>query len=233
MFETARDGSWLYTMDTILGIMVKRISTFRKNLKDKTGVVENLLGKLKKKWDDCAGYEVLDVGKEGVKFNVIRTTSSKTVTRYTLNIVDKTCICGQWQDNGYPCIDAMAFFRLHANMTFDEVVKVHVDRLYTYEAMIDLFEETIEPVCMDSLTPDGVTLPPRPSTKRATGRPKKKRIRKRSKFSYDPELSIKCSNCHEKGHNVRTCPAIHGNGGGNDDDEPSSFLDNLNELDLS
>jgi hypothetical protein len=85
---------------------------------------------------------------------------------------------------------------------------------------------------MDTLTPDGVTLPPRLSTKRGTGRPKKKRIRKRSRFSDDPELSIKCSYCREKGHNIRTCPALLGTSGVENDDLPS-FLENLNELDLS
>ena len=39
MFEKARDGSWLNSMDTILGKMMERISLLRKAADGKSGVV--------------------------------------------------------------------------------------------------------------------------------------------------------------------------------------------------
>jgi hypothetical protein len=64
----------------------------------------------------------------------------------------------------------------------------------------------IMPVCMDEIAPDGETLPPKKSSKRTSGRPKKLRIRKRSKFADNPEESnVVCSKCKRRGHNIRTC----------------------------
>jgi hypothetical protein len=66
--------------------------------------------------------------------------------------------------------------------------------------------EHIVPVCMDSIHHDGTTLPPIVTQKRSAGRPKSTRIRKRSRYTCEPERSnITCSRCNNKpGHNVRT-----------------------------
>ena len=66
----------------------------------------------------------------------------------------------------------------------------------------------IHPICMETIGADGSTLPPKLSTKRQSGRPKTKRFRKRSRWAYEPERSnIVCSDCKQRGHNIRTCLA--------------------------
>ena len=120
MFEKARDGSWLYTIDTILSTMMERICTLQRKMEGRQGFVAYLVRDLRQRWDDCAGYRVLDRSNtdEG-KFIVVRLSKSATESpkNFTLNIYKTTCECGQWQDMGYPCIDAMAYCRIPGDHT--------------------------------------------------------------------------------------------------------------------
>lgn len=120
-------------------------------------------------------------------------------------MVNKNCTCGEWQEHGIPCVDAMAYCRHEEETTFDDVLVRHVSNQYTYENAQELLALNLVPVCMDSVTPDGATLPPRMSLKRTSGRPNKLRLKKRSCFAENPEESnVVCSKCKERGHNVRT-----------------------------
>jgi hypothetical protein len=47
MFEKSRDGSWLYSLHTMLSKMVERIACLRNVHKGKTGVVDKVAGKVK------------------------------------------------------------------------------------------------------------------------------------------------------------------------------------------
>ena len=153
-------------------------------------------------WDTSAGYTVIELGNDGNSFSVSR-QAKKAVNsscRYTVNILKRKCTCGEWQEHGIPCVDALACFRLQKCTTLDEVQRVYVDSLYTYANAQDLLSMNIMPVCMDEIAPDGETLPPKKSSKRTSGRPKKLRIRKRSKFADNPEQSnVVCSNCKRRG----------------------------------
>ena len=211
MFEKARDGSWLYTIDTILSTMMERICTLQRKMEGRQGFVAYLVRDLRQRWDDCAGYRVLDRSNtdEG-KFIVVRLSKSATESpkNFTLNIYKTTCECGQWQDMGYPCIDAMAYFRLHKKYSLTYVMTEYVDSLYRYETEYEMMMENIHPVCMETIAPDGCTLPPSSNDKRMSGRPKKKRYRTRPRTACDPEeSSIVCSRCGNRGHNIRTCLA--------------------------
>jgi hypothetical protein len=212
MFEKARDGSWLSTMDTILSKMMERICLFRKKVKGRQGFVAYLGQELRRKWDDCAGFRVLDgICDEGHEFTIVRGREGSK--NYTVNISRRTCECGEWQEMGYPCIDGMAYFRLHKKYALPYVMSEYVDSLYRYETEYEMMTENIHPVCLDTIAPDGETLPPYPNDKRQSGRPKKKRYRKRARTACDPELSaIVCSRCGKRGHNVRTCITREENG---------------------
>jgi hypothetical protein len=118
----------------------------------------------------------------------------------------RTCPCGEWQEHGYPCVDAIAYLQLEREMTFNDVLNEYVDHKYTYANAREMLSFNIMPVCMDMIAPDGVTLPPKNSSRRGSGRPKKQRIRKRSRFADNPEESnVICSRCKRRGHNIRTC----------------------------
>lgn len=253
MFEGAREGSWLYALDYMLGKMMERITVLRNSVKGEDGVLSNIVSLIQTNWEACSGSKVLEVDSEGQRFTIIRRTTraEESTTRYNIDLGTKKCTCGEWQDNGYPCIDAMAYFRLQEKMTMNEVLERQVDARYTYASERALLSVNILPVCMDTIAPDGVTLPPKQSLKRSSGRPKKLRLRsKRSRFAANPEESpVVCSKCHQKGHNVRTCDARkwlakqdekkkkRDGGGPNDDDKGNgggqNDEDNMDLLDLS
>jgi hypothetical protein len=231
MFEKARDGSWLSSIDTILSMMMERICDLRKKMEGRQGFVAYLVRDLKKIWDDCAGYKVLH-GNEQHQFTIVRLskTSKEIPKKYALNIDQYTCECGQWQDMGYPCIDAMAYFRLHKKYSFSYVISEYVDALYRYETQYEMMKDNINPVCMETIAPDGCTLPPQGNEKRMSGRPRKKRFRKRPRTACDPDESpIVCSRCHEAGHNIRTCIARERE----QDNETEGTRTNVSRLDLS
>jgi hypothetical protein len=210
MFENASDGSWLHTIDCVLRKMMDRIATLREKHKEKKGVVHDVIGLLEKRWELCAAYKVLEVGTEGCLFSVFHGNGGLTTqyadTAYTIDTLNSTCGCGKWQDHGVPCVHAMAYYRLRQKVSLNHVLENLVDRHYTYEDEKDLLRTNFVPVCIEHVSHDGCTLPPTPLLKRSTGRPPKKRIRKRSRWAHDPERSIVvCSRCKKRGHNVRTC----------------------------
>jgi len=252
MFENARDGSWLHTIDCVLRKMMLRIATLHEKHKGKEGAVDTVVGLLKKRWEECAAYRVLEVGTQGCLFSVLHENSGLSTqyanTAYTIDTLNKTCGCGKWQDHGVPCVHAMAYYRLLEEVSLDYVLQNLVDQHYTYEDEINLVRTNFVPVCIEHISHDGCTLPPAPSLKRTTGRPPNRRIRKRSRWAHDPEKSnVICSRCKKRGHNVRTClareetansaesAASAHQGGGNRTNETRRVAEQvvLPELDLS
>lgn len=162
---------------------MERITKLRTSSQGKHGILQDIKCVLEQRWDGCAAFVVLEVEAEGNLFTIIRQTTSAMGNggRYTIDVGKKTCECGQWQEHGYPCIDAMAFFRLQQNKSFNYVLTEVVDRLYTYANTGQLLRQNIVPVCIETLSPDRSTMPPVPSNKSRTGRPRTKRIRKRQR----------------------------------------------------
>ena len=233
MFEKARDKSWLFSLDTILTTMMKRITSLRTKHKGKVGVVDHVKGVLLGRWNEVAAYEVYQLKEDGVEFTIVRkkTTKSAPTTQYTINEQQRTCECGQWQEFGYPCVDAMAFLRLFRRLSFHDVLSGYVDKVHTYDAEKAMLEDNIIPVCIAHIKRDLTTLPPNPLNKRSSGRPKKKRLRKRSRWSHTPNSSnVRCSRCKQRGHNIRTCETRHllthfKEGSSPDSDDGSNHLD--------
>jgi hypothetical protein len=194
----------------MLGKMFERISTLRKILHGKSGIVEEVLAELRKNWERCAGYRVHQVDSEATRYTIIRQPESaiENEIRFTIDLQLKTCECGLWQHYLYPCVDVLAYYRIHEVMPMHRVFAAQVDNLYKYENEQEMLSVNIHPVCMEAIGADGSTLPPKLSTKRQSGRPKIKRFRKRSRWAHEPERSnIVCSGCKKRGHNIRTCVA--------------------------
>ena len=208
MFAEARDGSWLHSFDFILSKMMERISKLRKEVSRNKGVVPRVTALVKSRWEQCAGYKVVEIVEGGDKFTVTRCPSrADNLNRYTIDVALKWCECGEWQEHNIPCLDAMAYFRIHAKATMNQVLQNHIDNLHTFENERELLQSNIVPVCLDTLTADGICLPPKPLTDRVSGRPKKERFRRRS-IPRDDETGgsgVVCSRCFMRGHNVRTC----------------------------
>lgn len=165
---------------------------------------------MNRQWENCVGFQVVDTQLNARKFSVFRNFQGGTENpiSFTIDVVDGSCDCGQWQAYGVPCVDAMAYFRLYRNMTLQHIIDTYVDKQHTYNHEHKVLKNNFFPVCMQRISYDGITLPPTRSNKRSTGRPRKIRFRKRSRWAYEPEKSnIVCSKCRQRGHNVRTCLA--------------------------
>lgn len=117
MFNEARDLSWLDCIDTILDKLSTRITTLRMANKDKSGVVPNMHAVLQKRFANCANFQVVLLEEGDEKYKIIRSAykAGERKRIHHLNVNDKTCSCGVWQDYCVPCVDAMAYFRLVKN----------------------------------------------------------------------------------------------------------------------
>ena len=117
------------------------------------------------------------------------------------------CSCGVWQDCMFPCRHACAVFRkwkeVDLNYVFTNLVHDH----YTFGNVKKMFRRNVFPVSLDGIQYDGATKPPLLVTGRQAGRPRKRRIRRRSEFLAAEDSPVVCSNCGRRGHNRRTCTA--------------------------
>ena len=69
--EKARDGSWLNTVDTIIGIITNQIDNQRMAIQGKDGVVERGKALLMERWENCVGYKIMQVQEGGNKFSIL------------------------------------------------------------------------------------------------------------------------------------------------------------------
>lgn len=224
MLEEAREVSWLESVDLILTKIVSRSSTLRSVYREERGLVDEWESRLQERWDNCAGFSVHEIEENGHTFLIQRpnTTVRASNRNHTIDVRKKWCSCGQWQEHQVPCIDACAYYRLHEEKSI-QYVKTLASVFYCYESMNAIFQRSFIPVIIDNLNYDGITLPPTPSLKRKSGRPKKVRLRSRHKGTK--KITIVCSHCKQPGHNVRTCAARQalaaqngGTGGTQDED---------------
>ena len=127
---------------------------------------------------------------------VFQVNAEKTVT---VDLLDRTCSCGYWQINGLPCAHVVtAIAKSGLNL------KSYVDRYFHVEAYCDSYALSIFPVptieMPESSDVNCVIMPP--STKKAPGRPRERRLRSRG----EDIRKMKCSRCKKYvRHNRRTC----------------------------
>ncbi|KAG8385590.1 hypothetical protein BUALT_Bualt03G0061000 [Buddleja alternifolia] len=123
--------------------------------------------------------------------------------KYVVDLDRKTCTCGMYQLNGYPCCHAYAAI---ANKRND--VKDYVDVCYKKETYLKVYEYMIHvvPGQRDYIK---TNYPPlrAPTIKRKRGRPKKARMRGPGEGlnSTMNGLTHACKNCLEMGHNKGSC----------------------------
>ena len=218
MFEAARDVPWMTCLDMILSRMVERIGKLREMYKDRSGVVYSVIRILEHSGQHCAGMSIVDLNHATKEVYAVFVAGREGRTTFNLCVDLECCDCGLWQEHGYPCIHAVAVFKKHREFSFEQLLTL-VKPVHTYENENNLFQRNFRTVCMDQIAPDKTILSP-VFKKRKAGRPKKKRIRKRARYSSrnSPLSNLRCSRCGVAGHNVRTCLARHGEG------------ENLNEL---
>jgi hypothetical protein len=119
------------------------------------------------------------------------------------------CSCGQWQDTLVPCRHVCAVYRKHREVEMTYVLERLVHEYYSCKSAKEMFKKNIFPVSVDTLGYDGLTNPP-VNSKRSAGRPRTKRLRRRSLYATAEDSPILCSNCGGAGHNRRTCTRAPG-----------------------
>lgn len=213
MFDEAREINWKSALHLMLSKMFQQIGNRASECEGKEGVVRSVHTILLGFWEEkCAGYTLFRMGSdpEEKKYMVFepRENAHQDVRSFNLNVNEKSCDCGIWQCNGYPCEHACAYYKLcKEDGVFQDVLDV-VSPYHTYEYEQLLHSNNFYMVCLDRIVADRTTRPPIFNTTKKAGRPKKKRIRKRSRFADMPHRSnVKCRLCGLPGHNARTCPS--------------------------
>jgi hypothetical protein len=229
MFNSARDLPWMDALEKMVEVMLTRICNCRTKYRQRqeSEIVPRAEQLLKKRWEATASMSVMELEEESGVF----TTSScdyggiedenevdeggrschrnigLPLQRQSSHIVKpalKWCSCGVWQDTLLPCRHACAVYRKWKEADFNYILMHLLDDYYTYGFVQNIFKRNIYPVSLDTLAYDGETTPP-VASKRSSGRPRKKRIRRRSQYAAAEDSPVQCSNCGAPGHNRRTC----------------------------
>ena len=185
-------------------------------------IVPKVAEHLQKRWDAAASLTVMELEHGCGDFKVVEMSSLQeedyegddrigqtplsvgSQVIHTVKPRQQWCSCGMWQEFLYPCRHGCAVYRIWEEKDINYVLEKVVHVFYRYDYVQKLFNQNVFPSCIDNAIYDGETKPPR-VTGRQAGRPRTKRIRRRSEF-MDPEKSpITCSECGERGHNKRTC----------------------------
>jgi len=141
--------------------------------------------------------------KEGIKGKIRKFDEQYFSIEYengmnyrTIDLVSKTCSCGEMKIFGIPC-KHMAAVIVSEKLNFPDFVHPS----YRTDTISALYNWRLFPVDPETLISDGQTKPPLVLKK--VGRPKKRRIRSRGEVSEEDKVT--CSKCNQRGHNIRTC----------------------------
>ncbi|KAH9673220.1 SWIM-type domain-containing protein [Citrus sinensis] len=134
-------------------------------------------------------------------FEVMENVSKRCV----VDLGSKHCDCGEWDISGLPCKHAMCCIDA---MRYN--VNEYVHSLLKKSAFMKTYQHQLYPVPDESrwpLLPRDNLLPL--TITRAAGRPQTKRRRENGERQpFKRSTSVRCSNCDEWGHNVRSCKSI-------------------------
>jgi hypothetical protein len=163
MFERARDVHWKSSINMILSTMVERIAQLSEEYEHKTGVVDEVVDRLQYYWEHCAGLVVYSMKDPERSLYTVFSQSGggvdEEVQVFNFDVTTKSCDCGMWQEHGYPCIHAVAYYKKYLKYNFDQLMN-EVDYKYTYENESRLFEKNFLIVCDAKIVGDKKVLPP-------------------------------------------------------------------------
>jgi hypothetical protein len=115
MLDVGRKLAWLYTIHFVLEKMCERICILReqyKNTTDMNRIIQPLEEQVQTRYENCSKHEIFELNDERTQYKVNRmnTELSRISTTHRIDVAKKTCTCGEWQDYGVPCVDAMSYF---------------------------------------------------------------------------------------------------------------------------
>jgi hypothetical protein len=121
-----------------------------------------------------------------------------------VNQHQRYCSCNKWQTFGIPCAHFMAVCS-RLNMNYEDFIEDHY-KLSTYAAC---YSPQFQPVPHEDywITPPNMPiLHPDPLLLRKPGRPKTSRYHNEMDWR-ESSGQVRCGDCHQLGHNRRTCPS--------------------------
>jgi zinc finger SWIM domain-containing protein 3 len=150
----------------------------------------------------------------------------ETQRNYIVNLAEQTCTCSIWQLSGFPCGHALSIL-----LKLKKDPQRYVKPFFTIASYKKIYEQALIPLDLSNVNGDAIHSPPStivsdneepqseeepqsqeddplevlpPSTRRAPGRPKKRRIRGKHD-EVRPKRVFTCTRCKETGHSKRTC----------------------------
>jgi hypothetical protein len=76
------------------------------------------------KYKMCTGFDVIQLHETNYKFKVNQNNGpvGDLEQGHIIDVWEKVCTSGKWQNYGCPCIDAMAYYRLVQGNAIEEVL---------------------------------------------------------------------------------------------------------------
>lgn len=124
---------------------------------------------------------------------------------HTVNLVERTCDCGKFQQRRIPCSHAIACLQ-----KLDLNPDTHIDPYYSMEVANQIYEGAFYPVRHEEYWPavDDIKWAPNPALKRQKGRPRSTRIKNSMDWREHSSQTSACKKCQQPGHNSRTCTNV-------------------------
>ena len=125
---------------------------------------------------------------------------------YVVDIALRTCFCGGWQHNEFPCSHAVAVLNNSSHLTEKDLMDYIEPYFYLsfYKKSLDM---SIHPITTFNRVGNGIEDPQvlPPITQKLHGRPKNKRIPSRG----EKVRMLRCSRCRKNArHNRKSCREI-------------------------
>lgn len=114
-----------------------------------------------------------------------------------VDLLQKTCTCKAFQEFKFPCLRACAVC-LECDLPMNSLM----EESYSNRSIKKLYNYVIYPIDFSKVEQDKTKIAPEVAKKR--GRPKKVRI-KSAVEGLGEKSKVVCSQCHQIGHNKRTC----------------------------
>jgi hypothetical protein len=110
--------------------------------RDNAGVVPIYAAKMEESWKNSAGSQILQI-EDGIPcYKVTRLAVNKYITTHVLNVKEQKCACGRWQEFGYPCQDAMVYYRvIKKKMIVDVLDSDAISDFYKFHFYQELMEK--------------------------------------------------------------------------------------------
>jgi MULE transposase domain/SWIM zinc finger len=207
--KEAREKPILAMFEQIRHQLMKLFNTRRESETDVPGLLVSDVAKDIQTLLSNYGRRYRIISSDGDVYEIF---SLETSRNCVVRLHAKTCTCWSWQLSGIPCGHALA-----VSLNRKENPQTYAHSFYHLDEYHQTYQKAIYPPNTDDADNPGIytltsdddsdsddaLLPP--ITRRAPGRPKKRRIRGANESGDCAKRIFRCSRCQKPGHSRRTC----------------------------